>query len=168
MKLSVSFKWFDFWVGFYLDREKRTMYVCPLPMVVFKFECTLGPVTVTNVVEFDPDTVELDEPKILEIIRNRKPVKPVVFLPERSKYVLALNLLASMLSGFDDGSEPIDTWAQSDRETTIELLIKEGYIQERPGGSEEVDGSLEIRGGGYFWTERGKKLLATPFGSEEV
>lgn len=124
------------------------------------------PVTITNVVEFDPGAVELDEPKILEIIRNRKPLKPAVFLPDRSRYLLALNVAATMLSSAND-SEPIDTFALSYREAAIELLKEEGYIEERQGGAEEVDGSLELKPGGYFWTKKGKELLCTPFGYEE-
>lgn len=38
MKVTVRFLWFDMWVGVFIDRPKHTVYVCPLPCVVFKFE----------------------------------------------------------------------------------------------------------------------------------
>jgi len=38
VKVSFSFLWYDFWVGFYYDRERRVLYVCPLPCCVFKVE----------------------------------------------------------------------------------------------------------------------------------
>jgi len=28
--------WYDFWVGAYYDRDKKVLYLCPLPMCVFK------------------------------------------------------------------------------------------------------------------------------------
>lgn len=37
MKVSVFFAWFDCWIGAYYDRKHRTLYVCPLPCIVFKF-----------------------------------------------------------------------------------------------------------------------------------
>lgn len=36
MKITFQFLWYDFWVGLYYDREKRVLYVCPLPMCVFR------------------------------------------------------------------------------------------------------------------------------------
>ncbi len=35
--LTVSFLWYDFWVGFYWDRKARVLYVNPLPMLVLRF-----------------------------------------------------------------------------------------------------------------------------------
>lgn len=33
-----KFKWFDMWVGVYVDRDKRRLYICPLPMIVFEVD----------------------------------------------------------------------------------------------------------------------------------
>ena len=37
MKFKLFWAWFDFWVGFYYDRKKSILYVCPLPTVVLAF-----------------------------------------------------------------------------------------------------------------------------------
>lgn len=42
MRVSFFFAWFDAWVGVYVDRPKRTVYVCPLPCCVFKLEVRDG------------------------------------------------------------------------------------------------------------------------------
>ena len=33
MKLGISFKWYDLWIGAYYDRINRVLYVCPLPTI---------------------------------------------------------------------------------------------------------------------------------------
>jgi hypothetical protein len=38
MKVRVFFAWFDFWIGAYYDVGHRTLYVCPLPMIVVRLE----------------------------------------------------------------------------------------------------------------------------------
>jgi hypothetical protein len=38
MKFNVFFAWYDFWVGAYYDVGHRTLYICPLPTLVFRFE----------------------------------------------------------------------------------------------------------------------------------
>lgn len=42
MKLTIKFDRRDIWVGAFWDREKRTLYVCPLPMLVFIFRAEPG------------------------------------------------------------------------------------------------------------------------------
>lgn len=36
MRVKAFWAWYDFWVGVYYDRDKRHIYICPLPMVVFQ------------------------------------------------------------------------------------------------------------------------------------
>ncbi|KKM77218.1 hypothetical protein LCGC14_1372340 [marine sediment metagenome] len=33
MTVRPFFKWFDFWVGFYVDTENKRVYICPVPMM---------------------------------------------------------------------------------------------------------------------------------------
>lgn len=35
--MQASWVWYDFWIGFYWDRDGRILYCCPLPTVVFSF-----------------------------------------------------------------------------------------------------------------------------------
>ncbi len=34
--ISLSFAWYDFWVGWFYDRNNRVLYICLLPMFVIK------------------------------------------------------------------------------------------------------------------------------------
>lgn len=34
MKITLAFKWYDLWVGLFVDAEKRRLYFCPLPCVL--------------------------------------------------------------------------------------------------------------------------------------
>jgi hypothetical protein len=36
MKITISFAWYDIWVGVYIDRKNRAVYICPLPMLLIK------------------------------------------------------------------------------------------------------------------------------------
>jgi len=38
MTITLSFAWYDIWVGIYIDRARRAVYVCPLPCLVLKFQ----------------------------------------------------------------------------------------------------------------------------------
>ncbi len=37
--MKIKFVWYDFWVGAYWNEQKRKLYICPLPMIVFEFDC---------------------------------------------------------------------------------------------------------------------------------
>lgn len=41
MKITPFFRWYDIWIGIFIDTKKRTVYVCPLPMVGVKVELPL-------------------------------------------------------------------------------------------------------------------------------
>lgn len=36
INISVHFVWFDFWIGCYYNVNKKVLYICPIPMVVFR------------------------------------------------------------------------------------------------------------------------------------
>lgn len=38
MKITKFFRWYDLWMGAYIDRVKKTLYVCVLPTIGFKVD----------------------------------------------------------------------------------------------------------------------------------
>lgn len=38
MRIKPIFAWYDMWIGAFWDREKRRLYVLPLPCVGFVFD----------------------------------------------------------------------------------------------------------------------------------
>lgn len=34
MKATLAFKWYDLWVGLFVDTAKRRLYICPLPCIL--------------------------------------------------------------------------------------------------------------------------------------
>lgn len=35
-RVRVKFAWYDLWVGVFIDRKKRVLYLCPLPMFLIE------------------------------------------------------------------------------------------------------------------------------------
>lgn len=33
-KFKLSFAWYDFWIGFYIDRDNKKLYICPIPTLL--------------------------------------------------------------------------------------------------------------------------------------
>lgn len=38
LRVTPFFRWYDLWIGAYVDTKHRTLYVCPLPMLGLKIE----------------------------------------------------------------------------------------------------------------------------------
>jgi hypothetical protein len=38
MTMTPFFRWFDLWVGVYIDWPRRTLYICPLPTIGVRVE----------------------------------------------------------------------------------------------------------------------------------
>ncbi len=38
MKASLFWAWYDFWIGWYWDRKKKTLYIAPIPTIIIKLE----------------------------------------------------------------------------------------------------------------------------------
>lgn len=43
MSVRVKFAWYDLWVGVFVDRKTRTLYVCPLPCLLLVFKRASSP-----------------------------------------------------------------------------------------------------------------------------
>ena len=41
-RIRPMFAWYDFWVGAFVDRAKRRLYVFPLPMLGFVIQWPVG------------------------------------------------------------------------------------------------------------------------------
>jgi hypothetical protein len=50
LKFSISFRWYDFWIGWYWDRENRAIYICLLPMLPIR-------ISIQNAAEDDDDEI---------------------------------------------------------------------------------------------------------------
>ena len=35
-RVMVSFKWYDIWIGGFVDIPHNTLYICPIPMIVIR------------------------------------------------------------------------------------------------------------------------------------
>lgn len=70
MKLSLFFRWYDFWVGAYWDRAARALYVCPVPMLGLRFQFGRpAPETpVQTASTFFPALAPLAPPSIIHLI----------------------------------------------------------------------------------------------------
>ena len=38
MRIKPFFRWYDIWVGVFIDTKKRTVYICLFPMIGVKVE----------------------------------------------------------------------------------------------------------------------------------
>lgn len=38
MKVTGFFRWYDLWVGAYVDTKNRALYICPIPMFGIKIQ----------------------------------------------------------------------------------------------------------------------------------
>lgn len=38
MKITPFFRWYDLWIGVYIDMSHRTLYICPLPCIGLKVQ----------------------------------------------------------------------------------------------------------------------------------
>lgn len=36
MRIEPFFRWYDLWVGVFIDTKKRAVYICPLPTIGVK------------------------------------------------------------------------------------------------------------------------------------
>jgi len=34
-RLKISFAWYDLWIGIFIDTNKKKLYICPIPTLLF-------------------------------------------------------------------------------------------------------------------------------------
>lgn len=34
-RIELSIAWYDIWIGIFIDKEKKKLYICPLPCLLF-------------------------------------------------------------------------------------------------------------------------------------
>jgi len=37
-KLTISFAWYDLWIGAFIDSDKKRLYICPFPTILFTIQ----------------------------------------------------------------------------------------------------------------------------------
>lgn len=50
MRINVFFAWYDLWVGLYIDRGDRAVYVCFLPMLIIKIALLNAPIRLKRII----------------------------------------------------------------------------------------------------------------------
>lgn len=74
MTFNLSFRWYDFWVGAYIDMKGKAVYVCPLPMIVIAAHWGGNLYKAINdALEDTGEDVEemLEQARLLEIKKNK-------------------------------------------------------------------------------------------------
>lgn len=73
MKINFFFAWYDAWIGFYYDRDRRVLYIAPLPCFVFKVwrNTTTGAVDGYANTSID-DTPEFMKDKLAMVRKSRR------------------------------------------------------------------------------------------------
>jgi hypothetical protein len=36
--IRISFAWYDIWIGVYVDKDRRRVYICPIPTILVRIE----------------------------------------------------------------------------------------------------------------------------------
>ncbi|MDD4290006.1 MAG: hypothetical protein PHH83_01880 [Patescibacteria group bacterium] len=41
-KFKLSFAWYDLWIGFYIDKDNKKLYICPIPTILITINLKNG------------------------------------------------------------------------------------------------------------------------------